>query len=228
MHLYLVDDDPKLRSTLKRGFEDSGFRCETFPGPKEVLEVLLDKSSEGPDIILLDVMMPEMDGWDLLKRLRAEGILIPTIFLTARQEVDERVRGLELGADDYVIKPFAFKELLARIQAVLRRHGVHEPVCVGDLTINPDRNHVEYLGRRVETSEKEHHLLLALSSEPGRVFSRTELLSRVWEIEFDPGTNIVDVLVARLRRKLAPHGSRVIQTIVGEGYRLSTGGGSEA
>ncbi|MFT7484610.1 MAG: DNA-binding response OmpR family regulator [Candidatus Paceibacteria bacterium] len=220
MHIYLVDDDPKLLRTLKRGFEDSGYRCDTFPGPEEVLALLLDKGAVQPDVVLLDVMMPGTDGWDLLKRLRAEGIGIPTIFLTARQEVDERVRGLELGADDYVIKPFAFKELLARIHAVLRRHGVHEPLVVGELIVRPDRNRVEYLGRQIETSDKEHELLVALAKAPGRVFSRAELLKLVWQIEFDPGTNIVDVMIARLRRKLAPHGTKLIETVFGEGYRL--------
>ncbi|MEZ6018413.1 MAG: response regulator transcription factor, partial [Planctomycetota bacterium] len=133
--------------------------------------------------------------------------------------VDERVRGLELGADDYVLKPFEFPELYARVQAVLRRRSGREPLVVGGLTLDLDGRRAAMAGRRLELGDKEFRMLATLAGEPGRIFDRPELLRRVWELEFDPGTNIVDVLVARLRRKLAPH-QGIIQTVAGRGYRI--------
>jgi two-component system copper resistance phosphate regulon response regulator CusR len=173
------------------------------------------------DLILLDVMMPGRSGWDLLEELRGCGDATPVIFVTARHEVDERVRGLRLGADDYVIKPFDLAELLARIHAVLRRRGAPTLVQVGDLRIDLVRRNVEDAGRRIELSALEFSLLRALAEAKGRVLSRRELLRQVWDIDFETGTNAVDVQVARLRRKIGKSGPLLVQTVVGQGYRLA-------
>jgi two-component system copper resistance phosphate regulon response regulator CusR len=222
MHLVLVDDDPKLRRTLQQGFEDLGHSCETFEAAEPALLRLRDPDAERPDVVLLDVMLPGIDGWEMLQRLRDGGEPVPVLYLTARQGIDERVRGLELGADDYVVKPFEFPELLARVQAVLRRRSGRAPIIVGPLVLDLDGRRAHVAGRRLELGDKEFRLLVTLASEPGRVFDRPELLRRVWELEFDPGTNVVDVLVARLRRKLTPH-QGIIQTVAGRGYRIGEG-----
>lgn len=219
MRIVLVDDDPKLCRTLQKGFQELGHDCETFESGEMALERLRHADAARPDLVLLDVMLPGVDGWDTLQRLRDGGERVPVIYLTARHAVDERIRGLELGADDYVIKPFDFPELLARVQAVMRRRTGRPPITVGALVLDLDARRATLAGRRIELGEKEFRFLAALASEPDRVFDRPELLRRVWEIDFDPGTNVVDVLVARLRRKLAPHPS-VIQTVSGHGYRI--------
>jgi DNA-binding response OmpR family regulator len=181
---------------------------------------LLDRSLPEPDVLLLDVLMPEMDGWTLLERLRAAGRRLPVLFLTAKRDVDDRVRGLEASADDYVVKPFAFKELLARLGAVLRRRGHREPTVHGDLVVHHNRPRVECGGRDVEVTLREHAFLELLVDHPGRVFTRQELLHHLWEIDFDPQTNMVEVFVARLRRKLGAEGGRLVETVVRGGYRL--------
>ena len=220
MHLFLLDDDPKLVATLRRGFEEAGHRCEAFESAEAGLERLLHADSEEPDLLLLDVMMPGLSGWDVLERLRKANIRTPAIFLTARQAIEDRVHGLEIGADDYVIKPFAFSELSARIQAVLRRHGYQEPIEIGPLTVARNRQRIEIDGKTLEVSPREHGFIELLAENPDKIFTRAELLAKLWEIEFDPGTNVVDVLVARLRRKLGPDRTRWIETVVGQGYRL--------
>jgi DNA-binding response OmpR family regulator len=220
MHICLVDDDPRLLATLRQGFVELGHECETFQSAPEGLARLLDRSVPEPDVVLLDVLMPELDGWTLLARLRAAGRRVPVLFLTAKRDVDDRVRGLEASADDYVVKPFAFKELLARLDAVLRRRGHREPLHHGDLVVHHNRPRVEYAGRAIEVTLREHAFLELLAEQPGHVFPRQELLKRLWEIDFDPQTNMVEVFVARLRRKLGPDGARLVETVVREGYRL--------
>jgi DNA-binding response OmpR family regulator len=227
MHVLLVDDDPKLCRTLQRGFQELGHDCETFESGELALARVRDPDSRRPDVVLLDVMLPGIDGWETLQRLRDGGEPVPVIYLTARHAVDERIRGLELGADDYVIKPFEFPELLARVQAVLRRRTGRAPIVLGDLVLDLDVRRASIGGRRLELGDKEFRMLATLAGEPGRVFDRPELLRRVWELEFDPGTNVVDVLVARLRRKLAPH-QNTIQTIAGRGYRIGNAQPREA
>lgn len=220
MHLFLLDDDARLVATLRRGFEEAGHRCEAFQSPEDGLKRLLTPGAPEPDLLLLDVMMPHLSGWEVLTRLREANMKTPAIFLTARQAIEDRVHGLEIGADDYVIKPFAFTELTARIQAVMRRHGYREPIEIGALTVARNRQRVEIHGKPLEVSPREHGFLELLAENPARVFTRAELLEKLWDIQFDPGTNVVDVLVARLRRKLGPESSRWIETVVGEGYRL--------
>jgi len=218
MRLLVVDDDPKFRQFMHQGLEVNGI-ASVVAGSAAEAESALEK--EGPfDLILLDVMMPGPSGWDFLEAHRNGGASTPVIFVTARHAVEDRVKGLRLGADDYIIKPFEFAELLARIEAVVRRQSLSELV-VGDLRIDLDRRLIERAGVRIEISPREFDLLQFMAREPGKVFSREELLREVWDIDFDPGTNVVNVQIARLRRKLAFHGPELIHTVKGSGYVLA-------
>ena len=219
MRLLVVDDDPKLRSLLKRGLEESSIDCETAGSVADALEIVKDVDSSHFDLILLDVMLPDRTGWEFLSELRRIKDMTPVIFLTARHEVEERVKGLRLGADDYIIKPFEFTELLARVDAVMRR-GAPYALDVGDLRLDLSKSSAERDGHRIELSPREFGVLWALASSDGAPISRNELLEGVWEIDFDPGTNVVEVVIARLRRKLELRGARMIETVPGEGYRL--------
>lgn len=215
--LLVVDDDPKLRGFVQQGLTECGMQCEAVGSGNEALKAL--ENSGSYDLLLLDVMMPGLTGWEFLEELRKRGDETPVIFLTAREGVEERIKGLELGADDYVIKPFEFRELLARIHAVLRRH---EPVLrTGDLVVDRSRQSVRRAGEVVDTTRKEFELLCVLSEARGAAVSREELLRLVWGIEFEPGTNVVEVLVARLRRKLDRGREPLIHTAVGRGYYLA-------
>lgn len=214
----IVDDDPKFRRYISRGLSESNIECLSAGGSDEARAVLAE--NPGVDLILLDVMMPGASGWEFLEGLRDKGNQTPVIFVTARHAVDERIKGLTLGADDYIIKPFDFKELLARIEAVMRRHPGGQKIQVEDLTIDRSAKSVKRGERTVDLSPREFELLLALAEADGAAISRSELLSRVWGIEFDPGTNLVDVQIGRLRRKLDGTGPGLVQTVVGKGYRL--------
>lgn len=214
----IVDDDPKFRRYVSRGLTESNIECLAASSPDEARSVLAENPSV--DLILLDVMMPGASGWQFLEGLRGSGDETPVIFVTARHAVDERIKGLTLGADDYIIKPFDFKELLARIEAVMRRHPGGQTIQVEDLTIDRSAKNVTRGERAVDLSPREFDLLVALAEADGEVISRSELLSRVWGIDFDPGTNLVDVQVGRLRRKLDGTGPGLVQTVVGKGYRL--------
>jgi DNA-binding response OmpR family regulator len=220
MRLLIVDDDPKLRSYVCAGLEQSGIEGVPAPDGQSALAILED-DSRGFDLILLDVMMPEVTGWDLLADLRERGRETPVIFVTARDSVEERVRGLRLGADDYVIKPFAFQELIARIEVVIRRRKELPPIEVGDLKLDLARRQARRGDKSIDLSPREFDLLLALVRAEGRTLSRTELLRDVWGIEGEPATNLVDVHIGRLRRKIDAHGPSLIHTVRGEGYRLA-------
>lgn len=219
MKILIVDDDPKIRSFVSRGLQESGIECETAEDGESALASL----RRGPfDLVLLDVMLPGIQGWDVLAELRREGLSVPVIWVTARDEVGERVKGLQLGGDDYVVKPFAFAELLARIQAVSRRHAKSQVRRVADLELDPVAGTVRRAGRLLDLTRMEYALLRRLIEQSGQALSRGELLKSVWGIEFDPGTNVVDVHVRRLRRKVdAPFGQPLIHTVRGSGYRLS-------
>ena len=228
MRCLVVDDDPKFRAYVSSGLEQSGIACQTAGDGAAALQ-LLEASGEGAfDLILLDVMMPVRTGWELLHDLRERGREIPVIFVTARDAVEERVKGLKLGADDYIIKPFAFEELLARVQAVVRRRQSMPPLEYADLRLDLGRRAVQRGGKVIELSPREFDVLRWLVLHHDRVVSRTELLHEVWGIDFDPETNIVDVHVARLRKKLDKHGRQLIQTVRGEGYVLAAAGGDPA
>jgi DNA-binding response OmpR family regulator len=176
-----------------------------------------------PDLVVLDIMLPKLDGWEVCRRLRQDGENVPIIMLTARGEDVDRIVGLELGADDYMVKPFNPRELVARVKAVLRRSespvSVRKVLRLGKLQIDRDRREVRTAGQEIPLRTKEFDLLLALAERPGFVFSRDQLLERVWGYSFGGGTRTVDVHVARLRDKLKDSGAR-IETVWNVGYKL--------
>jgi len=219
MRLLIVDDDAKFRSSMQEGLNENGFSCTTAHDAAQA-QLLISRGEEY-DLILLDVMMPMQSGWKFLEWLRSGGDRTPVIFVTGRHSVDERVKGLKLGADDYIIKPFEFPELLARLEAVSRRHHENAQLKIADLSIDLERRLVERGGRRIEMSPREYDLLLSLAKARGKVITRDQLLHEVWGIDFDPGTNVVNVQIARLRRKIdLPGYPNLIHTVVGRGYVL--------
>jgi len=187
-------------------------------------EVGLERAVNGQyDVIVLDLMLPQRDGFSVLRTLRERSISTPIICLTARDALDDRVRGLNLGADDYLVKPFNFVELLARIRAVLRRGQAvtDNPIVVGDLTVDVVTRAVERSGQRIDLSAREFALLEYLARHAGEVLSRTMILERVWDMHHDPQTNVVDVHINRLRRKVdSGFASPLIHTVRGSGYVL--------
>ncbi len=221
-NLLVIDDDPKFQATMRRGLEDSGMAAASAGSAEDAYALLVDEA-HAFDLILLDVMLPGDSGWELLDKLRARSILTPVIFVTARHEVGERVKGLRLGADDYIVKPFELAELLARIDVVLRRGRQTSVLEVGDLRVDLLHRHVERSGIRVELSPRELDLLQILASSPGQTFGREALLQEVWGTGITTDSNVLNVLVARLRRRLEQHGPPLIETVIGEGYRLIPG-----
>ncbi|RKY18409.1 MAG: DNA-binding response regulator [Planctomycetota bacterium] len=218
----IVDDDPKLRDYLARGLGESGYATRTAADGESALDALREAPA---DIVLLDVMLPDMHGWDVLTAMREEGLGAPVIFVTARDALDERIRGLRLGGDDYVVKPFALTELLARIEAVLRRDERSLVARVGDLEIDHRHGRVTRAEQTLDLTRTELGLLRRLAEAGGRAVSRSDLLTAVWGIDFDPGTNIVDVHIRRLRQKVdAPFERPLVHTVRGEGYALEDRG----
>jgi len=219
--ILLVDDDRDYRLLVRHALEKAKMRTiEAHDGPSATR--LLEQTPDGAhiDLILLDVNMPGLSGWETLERWRVRGRETPVIFLTGVDRIDERVRGLNLGADDYVVKSLDFKELVARIEAVRRRHRDSSRIVHGDVEIDVV-NRTVHRGknrRRVDLSPREFDLLRVMAMEPGRVWSRAELLDRVWNTRFDPETNVVNVHIARLRRKLDLLGPPLVHTVRGEGY----------
>ena len=224
VQVLIVDDDPKLRAYVAEGLAACGIASRAVAGADEALALLQDDAAPTPDVVLLDVMMPERDGWQVLEALRAAGRDVPVIFVTARRAVQDRIHGLRLGADDYILKPFEFDELLARIDAVLRRREGPRVLAAGELRLDLDARTAERQGRRLELSPREFDVLRVLLERRGRVVTRTELLERVWGIRFDPQTNVVDTAIARLRRRVDRGRTPLIETVIGEGYRLAAAG----
>jgi two-component system copper resistance phosphate regulon response regulator CusR len=222
MKILIVDDDPKYRSYVSRGLVESGMRCETAADGETALDML---RAQAYDLVLLDVMLPGLQGWDVLETIRKEGVSVPVIWVSARDALDERLRGLQMGGDDYIVKPFVFAELLARIGAVTRRHVYSQSRRVADLEIDPLAGTVKRAGRSIDLTRMEFALLRRLAEVPGAPVSRTELLRSVWGIDFDPGTNVVDVHIRRLRLKVdAEFPQPLIHTVRGEGYAIGNHG----
>jgi len=219
----LVDDDPDVRTSVARGLRHSGFDVRVAANGKEALRML---SVEDHDALVLDIQMPELDGVAVVTALRALGNDIPICVLSARDTVDDRIAGLEAGADDYLTKPFDLGELVARLHALLRRAALipderSDAVTVGPLTIDTHRRLVLVEGNRVDLTKREFDLLAALAENNGVVLSRQRLLELVWGYDFDVDTNVADVFISYLRRKLEPEGvPRVIHTVRGIGYLL--------
>jgi DNA-binding response OmpR family regulator len=222
VRVLIVEDDTRIAAFLDKGLRAEGYSVTTAATANEA-EAALGLFNEQLDLMLLDLGLPGGDGEDILRRLRRRGSQLPVIVLTARAEVADRVRGLDAGANDYVTKPFAFEELLARMRAVRRTvdlPGSHE-LIVGDLRLDTMSKVAWRAGRRIDLSPREWALLELFMRNPTRVLTRTHILSKVWQYDLDPGTNVVDVYVGYLRRKLNRPGlDQLIATVRGAGYRL--------
>ena len=217
MRLLIVEDEPKTGDYLKKGLTEHGYTVEVARTGADGLHLALESDF---DLILLDVMLPGLNGWQVLARLR-EKKETPVLFLTARDQVDDRVKGLELGADDYLVKPFAFSELLARVRALLKRGkpAAADALSVADLEIDPIRRRVTRAGQRMDLTAKEYALLLLFLRRQTEVLSRTFIAEQVWDMNFDSDTNVVDVAVRRLRAKVDdPFQQKLIHAVRGVGY----------
>jgi two-component system copper resistance phosphate regulon response regulator CusR len=219
MRILVVEDEPKMGDYLRKGLTESGYVVDLARTGREGL---LLASEESYDLIMLDVMLPGMDGWQVIQELRKTRET-PVLFLTARDDIEDRVRGLELGADDYLVKPFAFAELLARVRTLLRRGPIREldQIQIADLTIDVLKRRVLRQSNRIDLTPKEFTLLHLLARRQGEVLSRSQIASQVWDMNFDSDTNVVDVAVRRLRAKLDdPFAIKLIHTVRGMGYVL--------
>lgn len=232
MNILIIEDDPRVADFLERGLKAEGYRLRTARTGPEGLQKAQGLWEEVRELdqrglVLLDLMLPGMNGLDLCQALRASRIELPILMLTALGRTEDRIAGLRMGADDYLVKPFAFEELLARIEALFRRgRTMEEPVSpsliVGDLVLDRSQYTVARAGRDIRLTAKEIALLELLMSAPGRVFSRERILTNVWGIDEDPLTNVVDVYIRRLRAKVDdPFAAPMIETVRGLGYRIN-------
>lgn len=220
MSILVIEDEPKTGDYLQRGLAESGFAVRLARNGRDGLAMAREEEIE---LVVLDVMLPRMDGWQVLEALRADPATeqIPVLFLTARDEVEDRVRGLELGADDYLVKPFAFVELVARIRTLLRRGPVREEelIRIADLEIDVLRRRVRRGAETIALTAQEFALLHLLARRQGQVLSRALIASQVWDMNFDSDTNVIDAAVRRLRRKIDdPFTQKLIHTRRGMGY----------
>ena len=221
MKILVVDDEPAVRESLRRALELEGYDVELAVDGADALHRL--EANGQPDAVILDVLMPGVDGLEVCRRIRGKGNGVPVLMLTARTEVESRVAGLDAGADDYLAKPFALEELLARLRALLRRvtPGAEETLRFADLELNPNTREVNRGGETIELTRTEFALLEFLLRNPGRVLSRAVIAQHVWGVSFDTFTNVIDVYVNYLRRKTEANSrSRLIQTVRGVGYAL--------
>jgi two-component system OmpR family response regulator len=223
MKILVVEDEKKIASFVRKGLEAQGFVVETSANGDEGY---LLATTQPYDALVLDIMLPGKDGLSILRNLRERKIALPVILLTARSELNERLEGLNLGADDYLTKPFHIEELIARLHAVTRRAtGASQSIlAVADLKMNLLTREVTRGKETLELTTREFSLLEHLLRSPGRVLTRVEICERVWDYNFDPGTNLVDVYVQRLRKKVdGASATKLIETIRGVGYRIKAG-----
>jgi two-component system OmpR family response regulator len=220
MRLLVVEDDPSMVDLLRRALEREAYAVDVVGGGEEALWA----AGEHPyDVLVLDAMIPAPDGFEVARRLRADGNGVPILMLTARDAVGDRVAGLDAGADDYLTKPFAIAELFARVRALVRRGPTpHTPtLTVGELRLDPSTHEASRAGRRLHLTPKAFALLEYLMRHPGQVVSRTELLEHVWDFAYDGGSNVVDAYVSRVRDAVdRPFDDPLIETVRGVGYRL--------
>ena len=221
MKILIVEDEPKTGDYLKQGLSEAGFLADLARDGVDGVHLALTGDY---DLVVLDVMLPKLDGWQVLREIRRNGRQLPVLFLTARDQVEDRVKGLEFGADDYLVKPFAFSELLARVRALLRRgraSGEHELLQIADLELDLLRRRVTRAGKRIELTAKEFALLELLLRRQGEVLPRSLIASQVWDMNFDSDTNVIEVAVRRLRAKIDDDFEpKLIRTVRGMGYVL--------
>lgn len=218
MRVLIVEDEVKTGNYLTQGLAEAGFNTELVRDGIDGAHVAVTSDY---DLVILDVNLPGMSGWSILRHIREAGRTMPVLFLTARDEVQDRVQGLELGADDYLTKPFAFTELLARVRTLLRRGKVTEPQMLraADLELNVSRRRVTRAGHRIDLTPKEFGLLELFLRRRGEVLPRSLIASQVWDMNFDSDTNVIDVAIRRLRAKIDDaHDVKLIKTIRGMGY----------
>jgi len=223
MKLLIVEDEVKTGEYLKQGLSEAGFVVDLTHNGLDGYHLAM---TEPYDLFILDVMLPDVDGWQILKSLRKAGKEAPVLFLTARDNVDDRVKGLELGADDYLVKPFVFAELLARVRTLLRRGALPATelsLRIADLELDLARHRISRGGRRIHLTTKEFALLELLVRHQGEVLPRSLIASQVWDINFDSDTNVIDVAIRRLRAKVDDDFDlKLIQTVRGMGYMIDT------
>ena len=222
MRLLVIEDEKKVARFIKKGLEEEGYAVDLAFDGEEGLAMLLDQVH---DLILLDIALPKIDGLQVLKKLREKKVRTPVLLLTVRATIEDKVLGLDSGADDYLTKPFAFQELLARIRALLRRKGAGgDPLLrVEDLVLDPARRLVTRAGEKIDLTTKEFALLEYLMRNAGRVVSRAMISEHVWNYDFDTETNVIDVYINYLRRKIdSGRDKKLIHTVRGSGYVLKT------
>ena len=220
MKILIVEDERKTGDYLKQGLSEAGFVADLARDGVDGLHLAL---TDDYDLMVLDVMLPRLNGWQVLQEIRQNGKHMPVLFLTARDQVEDRVKGLEFGADDYLVKPFAFSELLARVRALLRRGRTNEPELfhVADLELDLLRRRVTRSGKRIDLTAKEFALLELLLRRQGEVLPRSLIASQVWDMNFDSDTNVIEVAVRRLRAKIDDDFEpKLIRTVRGMGYVL--------
>jgi DNA-binding response OmpR family regulator len=222
MRIFLAEDEVAIAGFLRDGLEEEGFAVDMAYNGRQGLDMVLQNITEY-DVILLDWMMPGMSGIEMCRAIRKENKIVPIIFLTARDTVDDVVFGLESGANDYLKKPFAFEELLARIKVLLRNvHGEQTLFSTGEIMLNTEVHNVTKAGHTVELTHKEFALLEYLLRNKGKVCRRTRIIEKIWDIHFDKDTSVIDVFINALRKKLDDPGQEsFIQTIRGVGYRVN-------
>ncbi|KIL41914.1 transcriptional regulator [Gordoniibacillus kamchatkensis] len=221
--ILVVDDDDKITSMLRRALAFEGYTVATAANGMDGLKHILEQE---PNLVILDVMMPQIDGWEVVRRMREGGIDVPVLMLTAKDEVSDRVKGLDLGADDYLVKPFALEELLARVRVLLRRRTERgeaptNKLSYDDLTMDLDTREVTRGGQPIELTAKEFELLHLFLLNPKRVLSRDVIMEKIWGYDYSGESNVLEVYIALLRQKTEEYGhKRIIQTVRGAGYVL--------
>ncbi|MDX6708840.1 MAG: two-component system, OmpR family, response regulator [Solirubrobacteraceae bacterium] len=219
--ILVVDDEPNIADVVSMALRFQGFAVQTAGTGRDALAAVRNFD---PHLLVLDIMLPDMEGFDVAERLGAQRAQLPIIFLTARDSTQDKIRGLTTGGDDYVTKPFSLEELVARIRAILRRTGVQAPtssrLTFEDLELDEDTRDVTRAGQPIELTATEYRLLRYLLLNPRRVLTRAQLLDHVWEYDFDGDSRILETYVSYLRKKIDPHGPSLIQTVRGVGYAL--------
>jgi len=222
-HILVVDDDEKITSLLRRSLAFEGYEVTTAHNGLEGLKLML---TNDPDLLVLDVMMPQVDGWEVCSRVREGGSTMPILMLTAKDDIQDRVKGLDIGADDYLVKPFALEELLARVRALLRRktdklEEQTNRIVYEDLTLDLDSREAIRNERRIDLTAKEFDLLHLFMQNPRRVLTRDSIMDKIWGYDYSGESNVLEVYIAMLRQKTEEGGyKRLIQTVRGTGYVL--------